>query len=289
MKIATERKKALVLPYWGEPGSSAQRFLLCERARSRNYAWQPITGNGEDGEDFLTIARREAEEESGLSVGPLKDLGIDFHFSGRFGRAWERAFAWHLSGNSPPSPTLDPKEHRSFAWYSQAEAESRLPFAHQKLALERAAIPFAFLELDEAGNWRHEGEAITHQRSLELLQRSLERCLVPNTEPGTDIFAYQARIGSESLPVVCADTAWFVQRLHDAARGEVELIGGRIIALDDDSFSSNGKNIFHARYKGERIRFLRSAYHALAPYLVREAGEYRLNWGGRLHQVSITP
>jgi len=101
-------------------------------------AWQPVTGNVDDGEREADAAPREVLEETGLE-GRLHDLGLTLRFTPEKGRhagrpVEERVFVLEAASRDVELS----REHEAYAWLTPEEAIARYPFAHQKEATRRA-------------------------------------------------------------------------------------------------------------------------------------------------------
>lgn len=278
------KQKALVYIVW--KGPEAQKVLLLKRSETEGSLWQPVTGGVEDGEDFSAGALREAIEETRFSFDRLPQyLGIEHRFEGRWGPAVERAFALYVTGDTPPAPTLDPREHVDFAWLSEKEAEEKIPeaFTHQKLALTRACNPAPHFFLSKLGVWFQEGEEITHGRTVKLLHESL-RC----KENGS----YRVEIGDESVDVICEDVARFVRKI-DAKTGMITLLDDSTQLMNPASCSVGAGNIFYCVLKsGEKAKFLSSAYYEIARSIVElsdnsGAKQYFLNFRNADYEIKM--
>jgi dihydroneopterin triphosphate diphosphatase len=107
------------------------QVLLIERAAHPGY-WQSVTGSREGEESLIETARREVEEETGLSF-PASAFR-DWHISNRFEifAEWRERYAPGVTHNlehvfslrlpEPQTVTLAPWEHRAQCWLPWQEA-----------------------------------------------------------------------------------------------------------------------------------------------------------------------
>ena len=109
--------------------TAAGDFLLLERRKPPGF-WQSVTGSLEWGELPDQAARREVLEETGITLGVLKNLHWTqvYEIMPAFGRVYapgithnrENAFALELEGRLPVA--LSPTEHEQFRWLPADEA-----------------------------------------------------------------------------------------------------------------------------------------------------------------------
>lgn len=131
--------QVLIIPYRGA-GSGTWEFAVTRRADSG--VWQFLSGGGEEGETPRQAARREAQEEGGISgehafmeLQSRASIPVE-HFAAR--RAWgeetfvipEYAFAVEVR----QAVTLS-AEHSRVVWLSFEEAVERLRWDSNKTAL----------------------------------------------------------------------------------------------------------------------------------------------------------
>ena len=109
------------------------RVLLIERADHPGY-WQSVTGSKDSVDEALALtARREVEEETGITGGVLTDWNLANvyeiypHWRQRYApgvtRNTEHVFGLQLP--APLVPTLSPREHLSWVWLPWHEAADR--------------------------------------------------------------------------------------------------------------------------------------------------------------------
>jgi dATP pyrophosphohydrolase len=109
--------------------TDAKEFLLLERRRPPGF-WQSVTGSLEWGETPDRAARRELEEETGITQGVLVNLQWTqtYEILASFGKVYapgvnrnlEHAFSLRLP--KPVEVTLT--EHVQYRWMSNSEALS---------------------------------------------------------------------------------------------------------------------------------------------------------------------
>ncbi|MCO5142834.1 MAG: DUF1285 domain-containing protein [Oligoflexia bacterium] len=263
------KEKALTVINWRpEPGSKMIKTLLLQTNQERGNFWQSVTGHVEKSESFQDAALREAEEETGLKFHlPAQYLGLEQTFEGRFGRAHEKAFYLCLYGNEPPTPKLDASEHTNYFWATPSEAQQKVKYTFNIEAIQRSTMAAAPLFLNSQGVFFQEGEEITHQRTVELLHRSLK---TQNQKQ------YYVEIEKETLDVVVEDSAYFIQNI-DTEKGEGKLLYGDWASLNDLSFQGE-KGAYCHLPDGRKAKFLRSAYYELTKNLEEKNGEYFLLW-----------
>lgn len=139
------------------------------------------------------------------------------------------------------------------------------------------------LSIDEEGRFLHRGEPITHERTLEVLWRSLERA------PGG---RWLVRVGRESGYVSVAETPWVVRGVVDGPDD-----GAPILLLSDGSRESLEPSTLRAGADGilrctlrreDPARFGRAAQVALGMRLDEDppgSGSYVLAIGGTRWRV----
>jgi uncharacterized protein len=141
------------------------------------------------------------------------------------------------------------------------------------------------LSIDLDGRFLHRGEPITHERTLEVLYRSLARA--------TD-GRYLVTIGRESGYVMLEDAPYAVRGLLPGADGpELLLSDGSREPLRPESLAVDDAGVLHCRVRGDhRARFTRSAQLELGLQLEPDEsapGGYALPVGGRRHPLGKGP
>lgn len=107
------------------------RLLVVRRAAGRPRAgyWSPPSGRIEAGEDAASAVRREAREELGLEVRPLRELARSRSDDGAFLLRWWEAEA--VAGE----PLPDPAEVAEWRWAAPAELPTLGPHFPEHLQL----------------------------------------------------------------------------------------------------------------------------------------------------------
>ncbi len=279
-----EMQKALVVIVWQPaPGATEKKILLLRLIPRRGAFWQPVTGRVEPGESFAEGALREAQEESGLHFERQPQyLGLEHTFPGRANwTVHERSFFLPLfGGSSPPTPTLDGKEHDAFAWLDPLEAAARVKYPGNRQAIERAASGASPLLLSSRGSFFQDGEEITHARTADLFHRSLVR-----QSDGH----FTVRIGNEELEVIVEDNPRFV-KAYDRASGEFTLSDGSKEILNPETLLSRADNSLACTLaNGWNATFLSQAFYEISQDLNEGSvqGEYVLHFLGRNHPLRI--
>ena len=129
-------------------------FLFCITAEGPRYAlfkrseladWQSVSGGVQVGEDLVAAARREVEDETGISdrcpvykldmVGAVGKAGVapSRHRPQSPYIVPKHYFAMDLGGGA--HEIIIPAEYREFRWASHAEAEEALRHDEDKTAL----------------------------------------------------------------------------------------------------------------------------------------------------------
>ena len=123
-------------------------LLLMQRADDSNF-WQSVTGTLETGETPLQTARRELEEETGISGVELLDCNYSAVFEIR--PQWryryvpgtthnrEHVFLAELEEASPV--VLQPDEHLAYRWIEVSSALPQLWSSTNREAVEQFVLP----------------------------------------------------------------------------------------------------------------------------------------------------
>jgi len=138
------------------------------------------------------------------------------------------------------------------------------------------------LSIDLDGRLCHRGEPITHQRTLEVLWRSLRR--------GPD-GRYAVQVGREVGYVALADAPYGVRGVtFEEDRVLLHLSDGAVEPLDPGTLTVDRAGVLHCRVRagGHRARFGRSAQVDLGLALEEEGGpegRFVLRLSGRRYAV----
>lgn len=274
-------RKAMVVIVWAEKPGSPKKVLVLRLNPSRGAYWQPVTGKIEEGESFLDGALREAQEETGLRFERHPQyLGLEYGFQGKWGPATERAFFLPIfGGDSPPTPTLDGKEHDAYEWLDPEDAATRVKWPSNKAAIERATSGPSPLFLSRRGAFFQDGEEVTHQRTLDLLHKSLVRV------GGS---GWAVNVGGEELDVVLEDTPRFVLS-YDRWTGMMSLSDGNVEELKPETLKVRPENgLVCVLANGWEAAFSSPAYYEIAKDISESAaGEYLLYFRGRSHVLPV--
>lgn len=111
----------------------ALEVLLIERADKPGF-WQSVTGSVDDlDEPLADTARREVQEETGITVGELREWGLSNIYE--IYPVWRHRYApgvthntEHVFGLTVPAGTpvrLSPREHTDHVWLPWREAADR--------------------------------------------------------------------------------------------------------------------------------------------------------------------
>jgi dihydroneopterin triphosphate diphosphatase len=111
----------------------ALEVLLIERADKPGY-WQSVTGSLDSEDERLEdTARREVQEETGITTGTLRDWALSNVYE--IYPVWRHRYApgvthntEHVFGLTVPAGTpvtLSPREHLAFQWLPWREAADR--------------------------------------------------------------------------------------------------------------------------------------------------------------------
>jgi dATP pyrophosphohydrolase len=111
----------------------AREVLLIERADKPGF-WQSVTGSLDAEDEPLEVtARREVEEETGITGGELRDWGLSNVYE--IYPVWRHRYAQgvthnteHVFGLTVRTGTpvrLNPREHLSFVWLPWRDAADR--------------------------------------------------------------------------------------------------------------------------------------------------------------------
>lgn len=134
--------QVIVIPYRQIPDGSNQYAIFFRRTDRYGGFWQAVSGGGEDDETLLEAARREANEEGGLSYEtPYVQLESMVKIPAPFaaGMLWgpdvlvvpEYAFG----ADAGEQEIILSKEHETFRWVDYSTAQELLRFDSNRNAL----------------------------------------------------------------------------------------------------------------------------------------------------------
>ncbi|MFP4402514.1 MAG: NUDIX hydrolase [Candidatus Nanoarchaeia archaeon] len=131
-------KKIQVIIYRKNSQESLE-ILALKRTPEKKGEWQPVTGNVEQNETFEQAAKREVEEEIGISETlQCIDLEFEFEYSKNEKQFQEKVFAIEVDYNKRISLEQNPsKEHIDSIWISYDGAFEMFNYPEQKEALNR--------------------------------------------------------------------------------------------------------------------------------------------------------
>lgn len=287
----------MVVIYWEHPSTQELQILVLKRPKKDGGVWQTVTGGVEKGEDFIEGALREAEEESGFQFShEPQPLGMQYEFEGRWGPAEEVAYSLRVlstensaPADQPPTPTIDPKEHCEYRWCDPMEAHRLVYYDKNKEAIFRTAFRPSPIHIDKEGRLFQDGEQITHERTVDLIYRSIER--------NDDRFDYIedefiVHVEGSALPLHAEDTVFHIKSV-DAEKGTIVLLSGEELPLEAATVEIGNENVLYCLVKGIRARFLRPAYYQIAEKISEGksdsdgTAEYILEWNGRHHVIRV--
>jgi len=142
--MSSVQRRALKALVWVlRPGKGGVEILLLQRPARRGGGLHPVTGKGEEGEEPLAAATREALEETGIA-GSLSDLGFVHEFTTHKGRlAEEHAF---LLLAEPRTQVRISDEHDGFIWVDVEAARASVSWQAHRDSLELALAEFGKAE-----------------------------------------------------------------------------------------------------------------------------------------------
>ena len=108
--------------------NNKKHFLLLKVNKRRGLFWQNSTGSVESDEKYLEAAKREAVEETGLSLNNILKVtptSLEFSFKDQWGaQALEKVFYIHCKQQW--NVELDSSEHCEFQWMIEDEFNSNI-------------------------------------------------------------------------------------------------------------------------------------------------------------------
>jgi len=139
--VKLERSAGVLLYHVAQ--DSVRRFLLLDYGSHWDYA----KGHVEPGEDDITAARRELQEETGITQAefvPDFSREITYVFRGRRGQLIKKTVVFFLAATSITDVILS-HEHVGFDWVTPEEALKRLTYTNARAVLEAALAKLASL------------------------------------------------------------------------------------------------------------------------------------------------
>ncbi len=137
------------------------------------------------------------------------------------------------------------------------------------------------ISLSKNGVWYHEGVEITHKRTVELFNRSIQR----------DGEGYILKAGREVCPVKVEDAPFFVLEVDREGDSLVlKLSNTRREKLDPSTIEVGDDNVMYALVNDniDRAKFTRPAYYQLTQYLdLDEEDNYILRVGNNNYFLNI--
>ncbi|PKN03222.1 diadenosine tetraphosphate hydrolase [Candidatus Dependentiae bacterium HGW-Dependentiae-1] len=134
-----KQTSAGIVVYYQADKDSEPEFLLLHYLSGH---WDLPKGKLEEGEDTLTAAVRELQEETGLTDARLHDgfsFELSYTFKGKDGQPIEKTVTFFLGSVARKEVTLS-HEHIGYAWIPYQLAHRQLTFANAKELLQKAAI-----------------------------------------------------------------------------------------------------------------------------------------------------
>lgn len=124
-------------------------FLLLKRQPDRGGFWQPVTGGVEKGEELLTSALREMEEETGIDhyVRVLENLHY-FEFEANGGHGWTKEYVYGVQVHEDAESVIS-GEHSEQKWCFLEEALELLKYETNKVGFRKVEALCANTSLGE--------------------------------------------------------------------------------------------------------------------------------------------
>jgi len=134
--------------------------------------------------------------------------------------------------------------------------------------------------LDKEGRWFHQGEEITHQKTIELFSRSI----VKDPSGG-----YRLQIGKEWAKIQVEDTPYMVRSV-ELCKDQIKLIlnDNSSETLDPRTLRIGKDNVLYCSVKSGKYpaRFLRPAYYQIMQLLDQDDSGFFLKIGNERFQLA---
>lgn len=115
-------------------GKGDIKILTLKRSEQKGGFWQTVTGGIHVGEDYLAAAKRETEEETGISDCEVFPTEFYYSFMGDDGyELTEYVFGCEIKN---PSLVKLSSEHTAMEWLSPEDAKSRMKYDDNKTAID---------------------------------------------------------------------------------------------------------------------------------------------------------
>jgi bis(5'-nucleosidyl)-tetraphosphatase len=152
-ELLEEDRSYVIIPV--HSGAAGMRFLVI---RHRAGHWGFPKGHAEAGEDAITAARRELEEETGLRDYVLLDAApiCERYRYRRDGRDTAKTVLFFVARAETTDVLPQPEEIRDFAWLAASEAAARLSFDSG-----RETLAAAIEQLERHGTDRRKNTGLT--------------------------------------------------------------------------------------------------------------------------------
>lgn len=146
--------------------------------------------------------------------------------------------------------------------------------------MKKLQIKYGEIRLAKDGTWYHEGVEVTHERTIELFNRSILR-----DKDGK----YWLMVGNERARIVVEDAPYRVISIDgDPMTGVTVGLSDRTVEdLKLDTLRIGKDRAFYATVKkgGFPARFTRSSHHYLAKWVEYEKGVYFIRSGEGRHII----
>lgn len=138
------------------------------------------------------------------------------------------------------------------------------------------------LSVDRDGTWRHDGEAVTHPRTVRMLIEHLE--VDADGRTVVRMGAVWSYVRFDDTPLVVRDVTLPDDPRSPGAKILLTLFDGIEDVLDPSTLTVGANDALYCRVRGGRFcaRFLRAAHYRLAAHIVDRSPEpFALELAGR--------